>query len=168
MPTPLASEVITPGEEIAVACSMVPDGFLLPKVAELTGALQLDFACPTEPAEVAAGEWMAFERGAMVAVAGSPLVYVYYADGSWEQVVSEPSSPPPAAPEGEGSGSPATLPPPFGAIYAVLGRNLQLGQPLQAAPLQSETVLQSFVGGVAVGNKSDGRVLFLAGSKLRF
>jgi hypothetical protein len=146
---------------------MVIDDFFLPRVAELTGSLQADFACPTAAAEVAPGEWMSFEQGTMVAIAGSPLTFVYYADGSWEQVARDAALAPSEGVE-EGSSEIAALPPPFAAIYAAKGRHILLGRPLQETALQTETLMQPFMGGVALGSRSDGRILLLERASLRF
>jgi hypothetical protein len=60
------------------------------------------------------------------------------------------------------------LPKPFAEVLAASGRHLLLGEPLQAAPLRDATVVQSFLGGMALGRQSGGEILFLARSKLRF
>jgi serine/threonine-protein kinase len=161
-PTELPPVATPTSEPIAGVCSAVVDARIMLKVQELTGELQADFACPRRAAEVTSGEWMAFEQGTMVAVAGSPLIYVYYADGSWEQVAGSDA---PAGESGEGI---AEVPPPFAQVYGTNGRHLLLGEPLQTQPDENETLTQAFIGGVAVANGNDGRVLFLAGSKQRF
>jgi hypothetical protein len=45
---------------------------------------------------------------------------------------------------------------------------LLLGEPLQSEPNRGLTVVQRFIGGVALGNQANGQVLFLARSQLRF
>jgi hypothetical protein len=159
--TPVSNGVITPSEEIAGACSTVPDEFFISKVNSLNSEEQLELVCPTEAAEVTTGAWLPFERGTMVALSGQPFVYLYYADGSWEQVVSGGVTPSPEI----------DLPPlasPFVEIWASEGRNLRLGNALSADPQQGEVVVQPFVGGLMLGNRNSGEVLLLARSKLGF
>jgi hypothetical protein len=138
---------------------MVVDEFFLQTVQGLTGDQQRDFACPTEDARVATGAWMPFARGVMVALDGQPIVYVYNADGSWEQVVIGDVVPDTELPP---------LPTPFAAIWASEGRNLRLGDAQQAEPQQGEIVIQPFGGGLMIGNRNSGEVLLLARSLLRF
>jgi hypothetical protein len=104
----------------------------------------------------------------MVAIDGDPLVYVYYEDGTWEQVPRGDGNVPPDAPGQEGTDTRPLLPMPFGRVLAGEGRHLLLGEPLQTEPARSETIVQPFFGGLAVGNKNSGQILFLARSKLRF
>jgi hypothetical protein len=146
-------------EEIAGTCAMVIDEFFLPSVNQLTGSLQSDFWCPTDPARVASGQWLPFERGTMVAVDGDPLVYVYYESGSWEQVPRAEGDAPEGIPQ---------VPAPFAGVLAAEGRYMLLGEPLQEEPLQSETLIQPFGGGIALGNRSSAQILFMARSDLRF
>jgi len=163
-PTPAASTVITPGEEIASTCAAVVDEFFLSMIAELTGELLAEFSCPSEPARVAQGEWMSFAQGMMVAIEGTPLIYVYYAsNGAWEQV---PSGDAIALPEESEEVAPP--PAPFAQAWLSEGRNVLLGEATQAEPLRSETIVQPFGGGILLGRRSDGQILLLARSKLRF
>jgi hypothetical protein len=166
--TPPASTVITPGEELAHVCATVVDEFFLTAVAALTGEMFTEFSCPSAPAHLVPGEWMPFEHGTMVATAGSPLVYVYYAsNGEWEQVVGADANEPAdvVSPVENGEVAP---PAPFAPIWLAEGRRFQLGEALQTEPLRSETIVQPFDGGVLLGSRSDGAILLLARSKLRF
>jgi hypothetical protein len=135
-------------------------------VGQLTGDLQADFACPSAPARIVFGDWLTFERGVMVSLAADPLVYVYYEDGTWEQV-----APSDAGDSEAGSSQPegiANIPLPFSSVLAAEGRHLLLGEALNDAPVGENSVVQPFLGGVAVGSQDSGRILFLARSKLRF
>jgi hypothetical protein len=167
-PTITATVEAAPGEEVASVCPTVVDEFFFATATGLTGSLQDDFACPTKPAAVAQGAWMPFSQGVMVAVEGEPLVYVYYANGSWEQVARGEGDLPPDAPAAEDASGGVNLPPPFGSIWAAQGRHLLLGEATQPEPLRSEILIQPFSGGVMVGNKSSGQVLLLSRAKLRF
>jgi hypothetical protein len=144
----------------------VTDAYLLASVAQLPAELQSDFACPSGPGRLVTAEWMRFERGVMVVVAGEALIYVYYENGSWEQVARGDG--PPGGEAGEIVEGRPTLPLPFGRIVGAQGRYLLLGEALQDAPTVSDTVIQPFIGGIAVGNLSGGQILFMSRRSLRF
>jgi serine/threonine-protein kinase len=167
-PTITATAEVAPGEEVVSVCPTVVDEFFFDAATGLTGSLQNDFACPTKPAAVAQGAWMPFSQGVMVAIEGEPLVYVYYANGSWEQVARGEGDLPADVPAAEDNSGRVKLPPPFESIWAAQGRHLLLGEATQPEPLRSETLIQPFSGGVMVGNKSSGQVLLLSRAKLRF
>lgn len=166
LPTAERAEApLGPQEEALVGvCAMVVDEFLMPSVSQLTGPLQREFACPTAAAHIGAGEWMPFARGMMVAVDGEPLIFVFYENGSWEQVARDLPLPPDAPEHADRT----LVPMPFARVLATDGRHLLLGEPLQSEPNRGLTVVQRFVGGVALGNQESGQVLFLARSQLRF
>lgn len=166
-PTPLPTEAV-PTEEVAGVCTTVIDEFFLATVAEAAAPLQTEFGCPTKPATVAIGEWLPFVEGAMVAIIGESRVFVIYANGTWEQVVRGENDLSPNAPGAAvGEGNPV-LPPLFARILASQGRHLLLGEPLQEEPVRSETLIQPFIGGVILGNRTNGQILLLPRSKLRF
>jgi eukaryotic-like serine/threonine-protein kinase len=174
-PTLTATAVITPDELIVGTCPMVVDEFFLATVASMTGDLATDFACPAKPADVVGAAWMPFDQGFMVAVNNSLPIYVYYsATGEWEQVISLDAiaslsdDPAQEGEQQEGDEQIVSPPEPFGRVWLSEGRRLLLGAPSQAAPQQSDTVMQTFHGGMLLGNASDGRILPLARSKLRF
>lgn len=155
---------VAPQEALVGVCAMVVDEFLMPSVSQLTGPLQREFACPTAAAHMGAGEWMPFARGMMVAVEGEPLIFVFYENGSWEQVARDMLLPP----NGSLPADRPVVPMPFARVLATGGRHLLLGEPLQSEPNRGLTVVQRFIGGVALGNQANGQVLFLARSQLRF
>jgi serine/threonine-protein kinase len=155
---------VAPQEALVGVCAMVVDEFLMPSVLQLTGPLQREFACPTAAAHIGAGEWMPFARGMMVAVEGEPLIFVFYENGSWEQVAREM----PLPPDGPLPADRPVVPMPFARVLATDGRHLLLGEPLQPEPNRGQTVVQRFIGGVALGNQASGQMLFLARSQLRF
>lgn len=167
MPTVVPPTVVA-GEAVVGTCAMVVDEFFLASVAQLTGELQMDFACPTSPARVVVGEWLPFERGMMVALENEPLVYVYYENGTWEQVPRANVDLPPSVPDRELPADRIVIPMPFARVLATQGRHVLLGEPLQSEPWRVRTVIQSFLGGVALGDARGGQVLFLARSQLRF
>jgi hypothetical protein len=141
----------------------VVDEFFLSTVTTLTGDLLAAFTCPSEPARVVQGEWMSFEQGTMVSIEGTPLVYVYYAgNGAWEQVTSSDAATP--AVENVEAAPPA----PFAQVWLAQSRNLLLGAPTQTEPSGGDTIVQPFGGGILLGRRSDGQILLLARSKLRF
>jgi hypothetical protein len=161
------------GEAIVGACAMVVDERLLASVAQLEDNYQRDFACPTAPARVVVAAWLPFARGMMVSVEGEPLVYVYYEDGTWEQVARASGDLPADALERDLPANRLALAPPFARVLATQGRHVLLGDPLRPEAWRGETVVQPFVGGlalgyVALGSMGDGQVLFLARAKLRF
>jgi hypothetical protein len=151
---------------MAGTCSSVVDAYLLPSVAQLPAELQADFACPAGPGRLVTAEWLRFERGVVVAIVGEALIYVYYENGTWEQVAQ--GGGPPEAGEGEPVEGRPTLPLPLGRVVGAQGRYLLLGEALQTTPTVSETVIQPFMGGIAVGNLSGGQILFMSRSRLRF
>ena len=166
-PTTVSPTVVA-GEAVVGTCAMVVDEFFLASVAQLTGELQADFACPTSPARVVVGEWLPFERGMMVALENEPLVYVYYANGTWEQVARANADLPLGAPDRELPADRTIIPMPFARVLATQGRHVLLGEPQQSEPWRVQTVVQAFLGGVALGDARAGQVLFLARSQLRF
>lgn len=158
-PTDVPVLEAVPTDEVASACAMVVDEFLLPYTIGLEGEMATKFSCPTAQAEMIVGEWLNFERGSVVVIDGSPVVYVYYADGSWEQVS--------AGDDAVASDEQVSLPPRFAAVLIPMGRHIRLGN-VQGEPVRSEMVRQSFSGGILLGSKASGQVLFLVRDHLQF
>ncbi len=167
-PTLVANEAIAPGEAIVGTCTTVVDEFFLNTLAQMSDELLSEFGCPSGPASFALGEWMSFAQGMMVAIEGMPLVYVYYANGTWEQVASGDGNLIPHADAPAEHDEIPQVPAPFWGVLATQGRYLLLGEPVQAVPLQGETAIQPFIGGVLIGNRNSGQILLLARSMLRF
>lgn len=153
----LPQQEAVPAEEVVSACPAVVDEFLLPFTRGLEGKMAMDFSCPVAQAEIVVGEWLNFEHGSVVVIEGSPVVYVYYEDGSWEQVSVGDNAP----------DEQASLPPRFAAALIPAGRQIRLGN-LQGEVTRSESVRQSFSGGILLGNKANEQVLFLVRDHLQF
>lgn len=165
---PIATAIAVEGEALVATCAMVVDEFFLSSVAQLSEGLQTEFSCPTSPARAVVGEWLVFERGIMVAFENEPLIYVVYENGAWEQLARADGNLPLNAPERELPAERTLVPLPFARVLAAQGRRVLLGEPLASEPWRGKTVIQSFLGGMALGNARGGEVLFLARSKLRF
>ena len=170
--------LVLPTVEAVTVCATTVDEFLVATLGRLTTAQQADFACPTAPAQVMQGAWLALEQGVMVAVAETATVYVYYADsGEWEQLPAAGAMlgempAPGLLPQQltQEQAPPGLFPPPprFAEIWVADARRLMLGMSLQPEAMQAETVMQRFPGGMLLGNRGDGRVVVLARARLRF
>jgi hypothetical protein len=146
----------------------VVDNFFMEDAKAMPSDIRADFDCPTKEAESYSGLWMPFAHGVMVALDGTPLDYVYYANGAWEQVSIDDNGDTTSTPSPEGGDSGISAPAPFAQVLAAQGRSTLLGDPTQTEATRAETLVQKFNGGVLVGNKATGQVLLLARSNLRF
>jgi len=134
----------------------------------MSSDVRAGFDCPTKAADSYSGLWMPFAQGVIVALDGTPLDYVYYANGAWEQVSIGDKGDTTSTPSTEGGDSGISAPAPFAQVLASEGRSTLLGDPTQTEPTRAETLVQTFSGGVLVGNKATGQILLLARSNLRF
>lgn len=152
----------------AGTCLGGADEFFIAQIQALPTDQQAEFACPTKALQNVRAEWLFFEHGAMVAIDGAPLVYVYYDDGIWEQVPVNANGRERLPPPGEDQPERDDLPQPFAHILASQGRGTRLGELINAKPIGAETMIQRFSRGVILGNKDNGQILLLARSKLLF
>ena len=98
-----------------------------------------------------------------MAIEGTPIVYVYYANGTWEQVAWGCGF----AVHTRGRRRVAGVGLALCRGLASQGRHLLLGEATQVEPLHSDTVFNPLMA-VFFWQRSDGQILLLARSKLRF
>lgn len=156
-------------EGVVSACTAVADEFFLQTIQELNEAVRRQFACPTARATATMGVFAPFESGAMLHLDESPVIYVYYMrTGEWEQVVVRGE---------EGAGDPPQdelLPPgaylPSGVyaqVWAAPQRRAVLGYATAPTAISFHAIVQTFLGGILVGDSDSGAVYVLERSKLR-
>lgn len=171
-PVPPGEESPAAGTEMAVgACTNVVDEGFLGALAAIDGEVRDQLGCPAGPPDSAVAEYLPFERGYMLRLSNSPLIYVsYLATGEWEQVVESTApgeQPGSQSTPGEGPAPPA----PFAGVWQANQRRIALGAPQASAPTVYDARLQVFAGGILVGaidgaGEDAGLVVFLR-SKLR-
>ncbi len=172
---PGAPPAVADGEGMASACTDVVDPFFLQALLDVEEATRRQFACPSDRATATMGVYLPFESGVMLHLDETPLIYVYYRHtGEWEQIAlrGEGAAPAPMLnppPEAE------ALPPgqylPSGVFaegWASPQRRTVLGNATAPAAIFFQAVVQTFPGGILVGNRDDGAVYVLERSKLRF
>ncbi|OUC07422.1 hypothetical protein RY27_15010, partial [Litorilinea aerophila] len=110
------------------------------------------------------------EYGFMLHLDETPLIYVYYdLTQEWEQVVNTWR-------EGDPVVTGVVEPPAsnlyqpergFGRVWEEHQRQVSLGFATTAAPTPFAAIMQSFPGGILIGNRDDGAVYLFLRSKLR-
>jgi serine/threonine-protein kinase len=163
-PLPQTSKPVSESEVLAGTCANVVDEFFVGAMVDIEEGVRSEFSCPTAPAYIAQGAYLAFEQGFMLRLDEDPVIYVYYEPaGEWEQVVTvELSGDGAAAPGVEGGPSGV-----FGQVWAANQRHLAMGPAVQSVPETIEALVQVFSGGILVGNRADGAVMVFPRSRLR-
>jgi len=132
-------------------------------------ATRLQFTCPTAGATATMGVFLPFESGVMLHLDESPVIYVYYKrTGEWEQAVVRDENAAAAPPES------ATAPPGvyvpngvYAALWAAPQRRAALGYATAPTAISFQAIVQTFLGGILVGDSDSGAVYVLERSKLR-
>lgn len=156
-------------EDVVVTCTAVADEFFLQTVLSMDETTRMQFACPTAGATATMGVFLPFESGVMLHLDESPVIYVYYKrTGEWEQAVVRDENAAAAPPES------ATAPPgvyvPVGvyaALWAAPQRRAALGYATAPTAISFQAIVQTFLGGILVGDSDSGAVYVLERSKLR-
>ncbi|GIV79265.1 MAG: hypothetical protein KatS3mg050_3659 [Litorilinea sp.] len=159
-----------PSEGLVGTCATVIDPFFLHVVSALDESIRPQFLCPNGPALATNGEIWRFEYGFMLHLDETPLIYVYYdLTQEWEQVVNTWR-------EGDPVVTGVVEPPAsnlyqpergFGRVWEEHQRQVSLGFATTAAPTPFAAIMQSFPGGILIGNRDDGAVYLFLRSKLR-
>ena len=171
VPTAAASDT-TP--EIAqagvMACSNVPDEFFSHLVLELDEQDRKQFTCPTSSAQTSAATFLPFEHGFMLRLDENPLIYVYYNHNKeWEQVADnwregQPESSAEISPPGPDQYQPMRG---FGLVWEANQRRSILGFATAAKPESFQAIVQTFPGGILIGNRETHKTYTFLRSKLR-
>jgi hypothetical protein len=153
----LTITIVTPGPP----CTSVAADIFYAHIQTLNPTDRLDFQCPSTLAQSISGQYLEFERGFMLQVAGRPEIYVWYnVDPHWNSLLSDWQ-------EGQPNVG-SVIPPGAANLYQperVFGRlwerdNLRelLGFALAAAPTTFAGSQQDFNGGTLIANQENGKI----------
>ena len=156
-------------EEIVTACSGVVDEFFLEALKDRSDAVRSEFSCPSNTARTTSGIFMPFDNGVMLHLDESPVIYVYYMrTGEWEQAVAQAQGASPALTDIESPPADRYVPAGvYAEIWMPAQRRSALGYATAPDTVQFKAIVQTFPGGLLIGNTDDGSVFILERAKLR-